>query len=200
MSKQFIVAIGREFGSGGKHIGRALAKRLNVNLYDRNIVEKVAAEMEVDADHLKKYEEKKRRPLFHRSVAGHTTALEDHVAELQFGYIKRLAESGESFVIVGRCAEDVLRGREGLITIFITGDREYKIRRVMKQFSLSRAAAIEKMDRHDRTRKAYHNHYSSGKWGDAKNYDLVISSSHLGTEGTAEFIADYIERRIKAAE
>ena len=196
MSKQYIIAIGREFGSGGKHIGRVLAKHLGVPLYDRNIVEKVAAEMEVDAEHLRKYEEKKRRLFFHRSVKGHTTALEDHVANHQFDYIRRLADSGESFVIVGRCAEDVLRDREGLITIFITGRREYRINRVMKQFELSRPMAIEKMDRHDRTRRAYHDHYSKGKWGDVKNYDLCIDSTYFGTQGTAEFLKEYIDKRI----
>ena len=197
MSKQYIIAIGREFGSGGKHIGRAIAKTLGVNLYDRNIVEKVAAEMEVDADHLKKYEEKRKRHFFHKSVAGHTTSLEDHVADLQFDYIRKLAASGESFVIVGRCAEHVLRGNENLVTIFITGDREYRINRVMKQFSLSRAAAIEKMDRHDRTRKVYHNHHCDGKWGDSKNYDLIINSAKLGTEGTADMLTHYINEVIK---
>lgn len=198
MSKQYIVAIGREFGTGGKHIGRAIAKMLGVECYDRNIVEKVAAEMEVDADHLRKYEAKRKRPFFHKTVAGHSTAVEDHIAELQFNYIRKLADSGESFVIVGRCAESVLAGHKGLISIFIKGEREYKIARVMKQFSLSRSAAIEKMERHDRTRKAYHNHHSKGKWGDSRNYDLCVSSSHFGTEGTADFLVDYIKRRNEA--
>ena len=200
MAKQFIVAIGREFGSGGKHIGRALAKELGVNLYDRNIVEKIAAEMDVEAEHLKKYDQKKRRSFFHRTVKGHTTALEDHVIDLQFDYIRRLADSGESFVIVGRCAESVLADREGLISIFVKGEREYKIGRVMKQFSLSRSAAIEKMDRHDRTRREYHDHYSSKKWADVKTYDLMVDSTHFGTKGTADFIKNYVEKRIASTE
>ena len=200
MSKQYIVAIGREFGSGGKHIGRALAAELGVNLYDRNIVEKIAAEMEVEVEQLQKYEGKKRRSFFHRTVNGHTTAMEDHVIDLQFDYIRRLADSGESFVIVGRCAEDVLRGREGLISIFVKADREYRIGRVMKQFSLSRPAAIEKMDRHDRTRRAYHDHYSKSKWGDIKSYDLCVDSTHFGTKGTADFLKNYVEKRIAASE
>ena len=68
MSKRFIIAIGREFGSGGKHIGRALAHELGVNLYDRNIVEKVAEELDVDVEHLKPYAKKKRRPFFHKTI------------------------------------------------------------------------------------------------------------------------------------
>lgn len=200
MAKQFIVAIGREFGSGGKHIGRALAKELGVNLYDRNIVEKIAAEKEVDAEHLEKYDQKKRRAFFHRTVKGHTTALEDHVNDLQFDYIRRLAATDESFVIVGRCAESVLADHEGLISIFIKGEREYRIGRVMEQFSLNRHAAVEKMERHDRTRREYHDHYCDVKWGNVKSYDLIVDAAHFGTQGTADFIKDYVEKRIAAAE
>ena len=196
MADQFIVTIGREFGSGGKHIGRALAKELGVNLYDRNIVEKIAQELDTDAEHLHKYAEKKRRLFFNRTVNGHTTALEDHVIEHQFDYIRRLADSGESFVIVGRCAEDVLRERKGVISIFVKGERQYRIGRVMEQFELSREAATEKMDRHDKTRRAYHDHYCKGKWGDINNYDLCIEASHFKTAGTVSFLAEYVRKRL----
>lgn len=197
MSKRFIITIGREFGSGGKHIGRAVAKELGVELYDRNIIEKVAAELDVDAEHLAKFEEKKKCRLFHRTVNGHSTSFADHVAQHQFDYMKKLAETDESFVVVGRCAEWVLKDAEGVISIFITGDREYKIGRVMKQFNLDRAAAIEKMDRHDRTRRAYHNHYCDIKWGDSRHYDLIVNSALLGTEGTAAMIANFIKEATK---
>ena len=197
MSKRFIIAIGREFGSGGKHVGRALAKELGVNLYDRNIVEKVAAEMDVDAATLQEYAKKKKRHFFHKTVGAHTTSFEDHVAEMQFNYIKKLGESDESFVIVGRCAEEVLKDYDGLITIFVKGEREYKIGRVMKQFNLDRAAAIEKMDRHERTRKYYHDRYCKGKWGQIDTYDLCIDSTHFGTQGTADFIKDYVKKRLE---
>ena len=123
MSKRFIIAIGREFGSGGKHIGRALAHELGVNLYDRNIVEKVAEELDVDAEHLKPYAKKKRRLFFHKTINGHTTSFEDHVANHQFDYIRKLGESDESFVIVGRCAEEILKDYDGVISIFVKGDR-----------------------------------------------------------------------------
>lgn len=196
MSKRFIIAIGREFGSGGKHIGRALAKELGVNLYDRNIVEKVAEELDVETEHLMKYAKKKRRHFFHKSVKGHTTSFEDHVANLQFDYIRKLGASDESFVIVGRCADEILKGYDGVISIFVKGDREYRIGRVMKQFDLSREDAIKKMDRHDRTRKYYHDRFCEGKWGEVDTYDLCIDSTHFGTEGTAEFIKDYVKRRL----
>lgn len=196
MSKRFIIAIGREFGSGGKHIGRALAKELGVNLYDRNIVEKVAQELDVQAKYLEEFATKKKRHFFHRTVKGHTTSLEDHVAQMQFDYIRRLGESDESFVIVGRCAEEILKDCDDVISIFVKGDREYKIQRVMKQFELDRAAAIEKMERHDKTRKYYHDRFCQGKWGQVDNYDLCIDSTHFGTQGTADFLYEYVKKRI----
>jgi cytidylate kinase len=196
MSKRFIIAIGREFGSGGKHIGRALAKELGVNLYDRNIVEKVAQELDVQAKYLEEFAAKKKRHFFHRTVKGHTTSLEDHVAQMQFDYIRRLGESDESFVIVGRCAEEILKDCDDVISIFVKGDREYKIQRVMKQFELDRAAAIEKMERHDKTRKYYHDRFCQGKWGQVDNYDLCIDSTHFGTQGTADFLYEYVKKRI----
>ena len=196
MSKRFIIAIGREFGSGGKHIGRALAKELGVNLYDRNIVEKVAQELDVQAKYLEEFASKKKRHFFHRTVKGHTTSLEDHVAQMQFDYIRRLGEGDESFVIVGRCAEEILKDCNDVISIFVKGDREYKIQRVMKQFELDRAAAIEKMERHDKTRKYYHDRFCQGKWGQVDNYDLCINSTHFGTQGTADFLYEYVKKRI----
>lgn len=196
MSKRFIIAIGREFGSGGKHIGRALAKELGVNLYDRNIVEKVAEELEVDPKYLMAYAKKKKRPIFHKTVKGHTTSFEDHVANMQFDYIRRLGEGEESFVIVGRCAEEILKDYDNVISIFVKGDREYRINRVMKQFDLDREAAIKKMDRHDDTRKHYHDRYCQGKWGQVDTYDLCIDATHFGTDGTAEFIKEYVKRRL----
>jgi cytidylate kinase len=200
MSKRFIIAIGREFGSGGKHVGRALAKELGVNLYDRNIIEKVAAELDVDAKYLLPYQKKKKRSFFHKTVNGHTTSFEDHVANMQFDYIRKLGQSDESFVIVGRCGEEILKDCDGLISIFVKGDREYRIGRVMKQFNLDRQAATDKMDRHDKTRKYYHDRYCNGKWGEIDTYDLCIDSTHFKTQGTAEFIKEYVKRRLEVTE
>ena len=185
MSKRIVIAIGREFGSGGKHIGRALAKELNIPLYDRNVVEKVADELDVGAKYLQEFATKKRRSFFHRTVKGHTTSLEDHVAQMQFDYIRRLGE------ILRECSTC-----EGVITIFVKGDREYKIGRVMKQFDLSREDAIEKMERHDKTRKYYHDRYCKGKWGQVETYDLCIDSTHFGTQGTADFLYEYVKKRM----
>ena len=97
---------------------------------------------------------------------------------------------------MGRCAESVLKGTKGLITIFVSGNRESKIQRVMEKYHLGETEAIAKMLRHDKKRKQYHNLYSEGKWGDSRYYDMCINSSPLGVEGTLKILEDYIRARM----
>ena len=196
MDKQYIVVISREFGSGGHEIAEMLSKKLNVNLYDRKMLDEIAMEKNMHVDQLKKHEEKPRRKLLSRSVRGYSNSPEEIIAEMQFDYIRKKADSGESFVIVGRCADTVLRDRPGMISIFVTGDKECKIKRIMNVFGISREEAESKRKRHDRTRKQYHNIHSDFKWGDSRYYDVCINSSKLGEDITADLLETYIKERI----
>lgn len=195
MGKQYIISLGREFGSGGHAIAEILAKELNIPMYDKNVLDHIAEEKGMDVAHIEQFDEMPKNRLFTRRVAGHTNSLEEHVAEMQFEYIKKKADSGESFIIVGRCAETALKDRDGLISIFVLGDRECKIGRIMERYSLSREEAMSKMNRCDKKRKQYHNHYSDHKWGDSRTYDLCVNSSRLGVEKTAEMLLGYIKER-----
>lgn len=123
------------------------------------------------------------------------TGILEIIAQFQFDYIRKKAESGESFVVVGRCSENVLKDYDCLISVFVTGDKEHKIQRVMEHFDLSESEAYTKMRRHDRTRKQYHNRYSEGKWGDATYYDMCINSSPLGIEKTVNVLENYVKER-----
>ena len=196
MDKQYIVGISREFGSGGHEIAEMLSKKLNVNLYDRKMLDEIAMEKNMHVDQLKKHEEKPRRKLLSRRVRGYSNSPEEIIAEMQFDYIRKKADSGESFVIVGRCADTVLRDRPGMISIFVTGDKECKIKRIMNVFGISREEAESKRKRHDRTRKQYHNIHSDFKWGDSRYYDVCINSSKLGEDITADLLETYIKERI----
>ncbi|MEE1248430.1 MAG: cytidylate kinase-like family protein [Lachnospiraceae bacterium] len=198
MEKQVIVAISREFGSGGHAIAEQIAKDMGIKLYDRNILEEIAEEKSTKAEVLEQYDEKPRNYILTRRVRGYSNSMAENLAEMQFEYIKKKAESGESFVIVGRCAETVLHGTEGLITIFILGDRSAKIKRIEEKYKLSEAEAIAKMNRHDKHRKMYHNKYSKYKWGDSRNYDVCLNSSRLGVEGTVKALEEYINDRIQS--
>lgn len=195
MDRQIIISIGREFGSGGHAIAEIVAKDLGINMYDRNMLDEIAREKGIDVDSLHRFDEKPRNPFLSRSVRGYSSSMEENLAQLQFEFIKNKADSGESFVIVGRCAEHVLKDRDSVISIFVLGDKQEKIARVKAKYDLDREEALTKMTRHDKKRKAYHNSYTDSKWGDSRGYDLCVNSSRLGVEGTAKFIESYIEFR-----
>lgn len=195
MEDQIIISINREFGSGGHAIAEQIAKDLNLPIYDRNMLDEIAKENGIEAEHFEGFDEKPRIPLFSRSVRGHSNSVEEHLAQLQFEYLKKKADSGESFVVVGRCSETVLRDNENLISIFVLADRSDKVARVSEKYELSVGDAVSKMNRHDRNRKHYHNSYSPYRWGDSRGYDLCINCSRLGLEGTVKMIEHYIESR-----
>ena len=115
---------------------------------------------------------------------------------MQFDYIKKKAEAGESFVIVGRCSEIVLKDNPNLISIFVLGDKQAKIDRVMRIYELDARHAEERMIEKDRRRKYYHNSHCKVKWGDSRNYDLSINSSKLGVDETVASLKNYIDARI----
>ena len=196
MKKQMIISISREFGSGGHEIAENIARDLDLKFYDRGMLDEIAENMNVDVEVLQKYDEKPRNYMLSRRVGNHTNSMEEIIAEYQFDFIRKKAEEGESFVIVGRCAETVLKDFEELISIFITGERQHKIKRVMEHFNLPENKASAKMLRHDRKRKQYHNRHSDAKWGDSRLYDLCINSSPLGIAGTIRVLENYIKERI----
>lgn len=198
MDKQIIISISREFGSGGHAIADQIAKEIGLPLYDRSILEDIANEKGIDKEYLEKFDERPKVPLVSRRVRGHSNSMEENLAEMQFEYLKKKADNGESFVVVGRCAETILKDQKGLISIFILGDRRDKISRVEQTYQLSEKEAVAKINRHDRKRKYYHNRYSQYRWGDSRSYDLCVNSSSLGIRGTTSMLMSYINTRIEA--
>ena len=193
---QTIISVSREFGSGGHIIAEKIAKDHGLKFYDRHLLDEIAYENNVKVEVLEKYDEKPRNAFLSRRVGAFSKSMEEILAEMQFDYIRKKADSGESFVIVGRCAETVLTGHTGLISIFVVGDDEAKLKRVEEVYHLNSNEAILKMKRHDKKRRQYHNRHSSFRWGDSRNYDLCINSSKLGLDRTAEALEDYIHARI----
>lgn len=196
MNNQIIVSIGREFGSGGHAIAEKIAKHLDIKLYDKNILEEIAKEENLDKDSLESYDEKPRNTFLYRRVREYSNSMEENLAQLQFDFLKKCADCGESFVIVGRCGEVILKDNNALISVFILGDQSEKAKRIMERYSLNEADAAEMMKRQDKLRKQYHNQYSEYKWGDSRGYDLSINSSKIGIDKTVELIVQYIEKRI----
>lgn len=194
-NKQLIISLGREFGSCGHIIAEELAKRFNVELYDSNILKSIAELKNLDVKELEKYDEIPKNKLFSRNVNGFSNSPEENIARIQFDYIKKKAESGESFVIVGRCAEEILKEYDCLTTIFILGDMDKKIEHISELYHLSSKEAEQMIIKNNKKRKLYHNHYCKGKWGDSRNYELSINSSRIGIEATTEIIEKYIRSK-----
>lgn len=195
MEKQVIIALGREFGSGGHYVAQKIAENFGIDYYDRRILAEISEENNIHIEYLEKYDEKKRKGILSKNVRGYTNSIEEIVAEMQFEYLRKKAEAGESFVIVGRCADEIFRGDRRLVSIFVLGDQEDKIRRVRERHNLSRTEACAKMRQNDRQRKKYHNGHSEMKWGDSRGYDICINSSKLGIDKTAELLEEYIRER-----
>ncbi len=196
-NKQLIISVGREFASGGHEIAEILAKKFELPLYDSNLLHEIADNKRVKIEDLSKYDEIPKNRLFSRRVKGYSNSPEENIAHMQFNYLKEKAENGDSFIVVGRCADEVLKGTEGLITIFILADMEKKIERFCGVYDVTAEKAKKIIKRTNRKRKNYHNYYCNGKWGDSRNYELSINSSKLGLEKTADMIEQYIRERIE---
>ncbi len=194
MPQQLIISIGREYGSGGHEIAEELAERFGLHFYDKNLLKEIATEKNVDVNRLEKYDELPRS--VSRKVRGFSNSPEENIANMQFEYLRKMAENGKSFVIVGRCSETVLRDYSCMISIFILADLSYKIDRISSQQGISKEKAEILINRQNKKRKDYHNYYCLKKWGHSQNYDISINSSRLGIERTANILAGYIQERM----
>ncbi len=195
MGEQIIITIGREYGSGGHEIAERIAKVLNISFYDRGMLHEIADTMNVDVAELEKYDEKPINFFLTRRVGQHSNSMEEILTEMQFIEIRKKADAGESFVLVGRCGNAILEDNENMISFFVNGDKECRIRRIMHKRRFSRKEAESAISRHDKYRKRYHNHHTDYKWGDARHYDLCVNSSVLGIEKTSEILLEFIKMK-----
>lgn len=196
MSGQLIISIGREFGSGGHDIARALAERFSLPLYEENMLNAIAERQGIQTERLSPYDETPTNRLIFRTVNGFNNAPSDALAHLQFQFLRDQAAEGRSFVVLGRCSEEVLKDCSGLISIFVLADIGFKVARILERGAASRDEALTLMAVRDRKRKYYHNQYCRGKWGDSRNYDLCVKSSQLGIPATVDLLETYIRSRI----
>ena len=195
MEKQLIISVGREYGSGGHEIAERLSKHYGIRLLDHNLLDEIAAKKNLNMEHLKGLDEKHKNRLSSRTVRGFSSSPEENLHLLQFDYLQEKADAGDSFVIVGRCSETILKECDGLVSIFVLADRDKKIERIMRLYQLTENQAVWKIREMDMKRRRYHNGFCERKWGDSRNYDISINSSKLGLDGTVELLTDYIDKR-----
>ncbi len=197
MEKQLIISVGREYGSGGHEIAEKLAKHYNIQLLDHNLLDEIAAKKNVKMDHLRTLDEKHKNPLSSRTVRGYSSSPEENLLYLQFDYLRDKADAGESFVIVGRCSETILKQYDSMVSIFILADRDKRTERIMRLYHLTESQAVKKIREKDTNRRRYHNSFCVGKWGDCRNYDLSLNSSKLGIDGSVKLLINFIDSKRK---
>ena len=198
-----IVTIGREFGSGGHEIGVKLAAAMGVPFYDNEILTRAAQESGICEELMQEHDEK-TTPSYLFSFApglyafpGGTPAslpLNQRIFLAQFDAITRFANDGPC-VIVGRCADYVLRERTDTVNVFVYATMAARARRIAALHNITEAAAKDDLIKMDRQRQSYYNFFADGDWGDHNHYDLMLSTDHMTPDGCVDVIRSYIMHR-----
>ena len=201
MSENIVITIARQYGSGGREIGEKVAEALGIKHYDENLITLAAREGNLDETVASKADESAANSLLYTLALGsnffgsamnfgYKPPLNDKLFLLQSDVIRRAAEEG-SCVIIGRCADYVLREHPRRLSVFVYGDLANRKARVMERHEgITEAQAIDLINKTDRRRSSYYNFYTGNKWGKYDNYHLAVNSSLLGIDKTAEMIAN----------
>ncbi len=208
--KKTIITIARQYGSGGREIGERVAELLGIPNYDKEFVT-MAAEKEsaLDPRALEKVDERATSSLlytlamgsnlFHSPHVSPALPLNDRLFAIQCSIIRSLADE-KSCVMIGRCADYVLRDHPDRLSVFIYADLDARKKRVAERHGIKESEAIDIINKTDRRRASYYNFYTGNKWGKYDNYHIAINSAVLGIEGTARLIADMARLRAEDAE
>ncbi|MBR3188160.1 MAG: cytidylate kinase-like family protein [Lachnospiraceae bacterium] len=185
-TNQIIITIGRQYGSGGQEIGEKVAKRLGIGFYDKNLIGEAARKSGLPAEILDRSDE--RTP--NTFLAGYITTEEDQVFSAQSDVLRSKADS-ESFVVVGRCADYILKGLTDTLNVFIYAPKRERMKRVKDYLRTNDEWTVRRaIDQTDGKRKNYYNYFSGEQWGSPESYHLMIDSSLLGIDGTVDLIVD----------
>ncbi|MCD7833076.1 MAG: cytidylate kinase-like family protein [Lachnospiraceae bacterium] len=200
MAKKVVVTIGRQFGSGGHEIGEKLAKKLGIKFYDKELIKVIAKQSGLCEKVLESYDEKPTNSLLYSIVmdvypsAMYTgPTLDQQIYQANYDAIKQLGE--ESCVIVGRCADYILRDMPELVSVFVHANSDFRAERIAEEYQLPDAKVRDMLVKTDKKRASYYNFQSEKKWGAASSYNLCIESSSIGIAGSVELIENYIRHR-----
>jgi cytidylate kinase len=187
-----IITISREFGSGGRTIGKQLAAKLGIPCYDAELIEKIAEESGFSKEYIAESSEYSTgghwlSNVLSRDRNGHS--YQDDIWVLQRKIILDLAEK-ESCVIVGRCADYILKDKADCLRVFIHSNLESRAKRIVEQYGERDEAPKKRLQDKDKRRAAYYQFYTEMKWGEARNYHIALDSGALGIEKCVEILAD----------
>lgn len=187
-----IITIGREFGSGGRTIAKMAGEKLGIKVYDNELLTKIAEESGLAHDYIaEKSENLTLSDLIGKSLSGfgnyNQILVEDHLWKIQSEVILDLAEK-ESCIIVGRCADYILKDKANFLKVFIYANLKERINRIISVYGESDIAPEKRLKDKDKRRSAFYNYFTDMKWGDPHNYDICLNSGILGLEKCVDII------------
>ncbi len=202
-----IITIGRQFASLGSEIGEKLSELTGIPCYDREALWKIAESHGIPAETFEKADEQATSSfLYSLAISSYSGNLAhygmndniwtDRVFNIQSEEIKKIATKGDC-IIIGRCADDVLSDRDGVLKVFIHSPIEERVKNLISEYGMDESTAHKRILKEDKKRASYYNFYTGKGWGDPKNYHMNIDSSVLGTEGTALMIKHMIDEFYK---
>ena len=203
MKTNTIITLGREFGSAGREIGYKVAEAFDIKLYDKEMLARAAKESGICEEIFETHDEKPTNSFLYSLVmdtysmgySGNTYTdmpINHKVFLAQFDAIKKIADEGPC-ILVGRCADYALESYKNVVSVFIHADLNARIRRIARIYNLTDAKAKDMILKTDKKRSSYYNYYTNKKWSDAESYELCLTSSELGIDGTAKAIIDYVQ-------
>lgn len=205
MKDNIIVTIARQYGSGGHEVGELVAKEHNLVFHDKSLIELAAQKSGIDMELLKKADEDVTPSFLYSIAVGNYSVyplsinmspyempINDKLFNLQADIIKEEAERAPS-VFVGRCADYILNGYSKVVRVYIYADIKARAKRIAQIENISESDARVLIYKNDKKRANYYNYYTSLKWGKSDNYNLMIDTSAVGTQGAAQIIGEYIK-------
>ena len=194
LDKKVVITISREYGSGGRYIGKLVADKLGIKLYDKEFINKLSKETGLSEDYIESNEQK-RESIDGLYYNGMSNADELFVKEAEL--IKKVANK-ESCVIIGRCADFVLKDKKNVIKVFVYNNMENKIKRAEKFYNIDKKKAEKEINKINKLRANHYKHYTDREWQNHENYDICINSDALGVEKSADLICEIVENKEKA--
>lgn len=204
MENKTIITISRQFGSGGREVGKKLAEALGIPFYDKELLELAAKESGVDIELFEDEEYRTSRGFYLLGAIGYTLgspitsiremSLNDRLFLIQSETIENVASQG-SCVIVGRCADYVLRDHEDVVTVFVHADMKDRKERAVHSYDVDERNIEDSVNKIDKRRANYYNYYTDQKWGRAENYDIAVNTSKFGIDRSVQILKDIVSKK-----
>ena len=194
LNHHIVITIAREYGSGGRYVGRLIADKLGIKFYDKDFIEKLAQETGLSEEYIEANEQKMSK--FSNFNNGYYIGLNnsDDLFLKESELIKELADK-ESSVIIGRCADFILKDRKDVLKVFIYSNMEDKVKRATEIYGFDKIKSEKEIKRIDKLRSNHYKHYTEKEWKDYSNYDICINSDKLGVEKSAELICEMVKEK-----